>query len=119
MPHCELKFSDDLDFDATAVLARVEEVINAHDPNAHECKGRAYPTSVYHRTHLMVTISLLTKPHRDEAFTRALMEDLETEIKAMLKQSCHFSMLIEYSPAYYLTNEHEVEGDRLPRWGNN
>ncbi len=116
MPHCEIQFSDDLDIDAKDVLALVERVINAHDVNAHQCKGRAYPVSIYHRSHLKVTVSLLTKTHRDEAFTKALMIDLEKQIKETLSQSCYFSLLIEYSPAYYVTNEHLVEGDDLPRY---
>ncbi len=114
MPHCELHYSDNLNLDAEAILARVESVINAHDPDAHECKGRAYPTKIYHRPHLKVTVSLLTKAHRDDAFTKALMADLERQIKSELQQSCYFSLLVEYSPAYYVTNEHLVGGDDLP-----
>ncbi len=116
MPHCEIQYSDDLNVDAEAILTMVETVINAHDANAHECKGRAYPASIYHRPHLKVTVYLLTKPHRDEAFTKALMADLENQIKGTLSHSCFFSLLIEYSPTYYVTNEHLVEGDDLPRY---
>ncbi|MEM7033988.1 MAG: hypothetical protein AAF629_30890 [Chloroflexota bacterium] len=116
MPHCELHFSDNLNLDAKAILAKVEAIINAHDPNAHECKGRAYPAAIYHRPHLKVTVSLLTRPHRDEVFTKALMTDLEVQIKVMVPQSCYFSLLIEYSPTYYITNEHLVAGDDLPRY---
>ncbi len=116
MPHCELKYSNNLNFDADAILAMVETIINDHDSNAHECKGRAYPTAIYHRPHLKVTVSLLTKPHRDEAFTKALMADLEKQIKAKLSQSCYFSLLIEYSPGYYVTNEHLIAGDDLSRY---
>lgn len=116
MPHCELHFSDNLKVDAKAILAIVETTINAHDADARECKGRAYPAAIYHLPHLKVTVSLLKKPHRNEAFTKSLMEDLELQIKAKLTQSCYFSLLVEYSPAYYLTNEHLVTGDDLPRY---
>ena len=116
MPHCELKYSEDLNLNAEAILARVEDTINAHDANAHECKGRAYPAAQYHRSHLLVTVSLLTKPHRDQVFTKALMLDLERNIKAELSRSCFFSLLIEYSPAYYVTNEYLEAGDELPRY---
>jgi hypothetical protein len=94
MPHCEIHFSDNLRVDAEATLALVEEVINSHDENAHECKGRAYPASKFHRTHIKVTVSLLPKPHRDEVFTKALMVDLENKIKQTLSQSCFFSLQI-------------------------
>ena len=116
MPHCEIKYSDNLDFDAEAILSLVETVVNTHDANSHECKGRAYPSAQYHRSHLHITVSLLSKPHRDEVFTQALMNDLEEQIKARLQQSCYFSLMIEYSPAYYVTNEHLVTGDDLPRY---
>ena len=116
MPHCELKFSQNLNLDAQAILAMVETIINDHDSNAHECKGRAYPTATYHRPHLKVTVSLLTKPHRDEEFTKALMADLEKQIKAKLFQSCYFSLSIEYSSSYYVTNKHLIAGDELPSY---
>lgn len=116
MPHCEIHFSDNLLLDAKKILAMVETVINDHDADAHECKGRAYPVSIYHRPHLKVTVSLLTKPHRDEHFTKALMADLEVKLKANIPRSCFFSLLVEYSPTYYVTNEHLVEGDHLPRY---
>lgn len=116
MPHCEIHYSDNLQLDCESILETVEVVINAHDANAHECKGRAYPAPVFHRPHIKVTVSLLSKPHRDEAFTKALMSDLEKQIKALLPQSCYFSLLVEYSPSYYVTNEHVVEGDDLLRY---
>ena len=34
MPHCELQYSDDLQIDARAILAEVEAIILAHDPDA-------------------------------------------------------------------------------------
>ena len=105
MPHAELKFSSDLSFDAKHVLAVIEERINAHDPNAGACKGRAYPTARFHHTHLLVDISMLRKPHRDAAFTAALRDDLERSIKACLGQRCFFSLGISYSDDAYITNE--------------
>ncbi|MGH1541603.1 MAG: hypothetical protein ACRBHB_14345 [Arenicella sp.] len=113
MPHCELHFSNDLNIDAKAILTKVETIINDHDENAHECKGRAYPASIYHHSHLKVTVSLLSQPHRNETFTKTLMADLETQIKATIPQSCFFSLLVEYSPSYYVTNEHLIERDDL------
>ncbi|MEM7195130.1 MAG: hypothetical protein AAF402_09280, partial [Pseudomonadota bacterium] len=111
-------YTDDLDLDAGLILSLVETIINEHDANAHECKGRAYPISVFHRTHFKVTVTLLNRSHRDQAFTRALMDDLEARIKVELPRSCFFSLLIEYSPDYYVTNEHLVSGDDLPRYTN-
>lgn len=116
MPHCELHYSDNLEIDAKSLLVEIERVVNEHDPSARECKGRAFPTGIYHRPHLKVTVSMLTRPYRDEAFTQALMADLESCIKAQIAQSCYFSLLVEYSSDYYVTNDHVVEGDELIRY---
>ncbi|PSL21353.1 hypothetical protein [Shimia abyssi] len=104
MPHAELKYSADLEIDAEKVLQLIEERINVHDPAAGECKGRAYPSNVYHHTHILVELSLLTKPHRDAAFSEALREDIERAIKECLCQRCYFSLAIKYSDALYMTN---------------
>ncbi|MEW2912971.1 hypothetical protein [Leisingera sp. JC11] len=106
MPHAELKFSSDLDLDAEAILDEIEAVILEHDGGAGACKGRAYPTDRYHHTHITVSVALLTKPHRDEAFSQALLADLESRIKARLLQPCEFSLGLSYSTPFYVTNFH-------------
>ena len=113
MPHVELKYSDNLQMNSNKIFDAVEKVINNSDPSAGECKSRAYRCSEYKYSHLLVTISLLSKPHRDKAFTQNLSVDLEREIKNFLKQSLYFSLNIEYSLEYYTTNIHRVEGDEL------
>jgi hypothetical protein len=111
MPHAELKYSADLKIHAGKVLRLIEERINAHDPGAGECKGRAYPASIFHHTHLLVEISMLTKPHRDATFTRAVRDDLEQAIKGCLHQRCFFSLAIRYSDDAYITNEFVPDPD--------
>lgn len=106
MPHAELKFSCDLQIDAKAILATIEQTILRHDAGAGECKGRAYPAEHFHHTHLLVTLSLLTKPHRDAAFTSALMADVEQAVKDLIPQPCFFSLALDYSGAHYVTNSH-------------
>ena len=107
MAHAELKYSADLALDSEAVLADVEAVIQRHDAGSGACKGRAYPAEVFHHSHVLLELSLLTKPHRDEAFTKALMADVEAAVKAQIGQGCYFSLSVEYSGAYYVTNCHE------------
>ena len=113
MPHCEIHHSSNLDMDASMLLQLVEDIINQHDPKAGACKGRVYSIDEYLHTHIIVRLSLLTRAHRDEAFTKALMVDVENQLKQHLKQSCHFSLLLEYSPTNYVTNEHHIAGDPL------
>lgn len=105
MPHAELKYSADLQIDAARILQLIEDRINAHDPKAGACKGRAYPASDFLHTHMLIEVALLTKPHRDEAFTVGLRADLEATIKSTLTQRCYFSLAITYADAHYITNE--------------
>jgi hypothetical protein len=61
---------------------------------------------------------LLTKAHRDHAFTTNLSGQIERVIKAYFKQSLYFSLNIEYSQAYYTTNIHLADGDLLQAFEN-
>jgi len=113
MPHVEIKYSDNLDIDTKHLFDEIETVINQSDSSAGVCKSRAYPCSQYKHPHILVTISLLTKPHRDAVFTQKLSQELEVAIKEHLSQSHYFSLNIEYSLAYYVTNIVRVDGDIL------
>lgn len=106
MPHAELKYSSDLEIDAKAILAQIEATILEHDAGAGACKGRAYPTDLFRHSHIAISVALLSKPHRDEAFSRALLADLESRIKAQLRQPCEFSLGLSYSTPFYVTNSH-------------
>ncbi|MBE1285686.1 MAG: hypothetical protein GJ676_20410 [Rhodobacteraceae bacterium] len=108
MPHAELKYSSDLAFDPVPMLAEIEATILEHDAGAGTCKGRAYPTDLYHHTHIIVSISLLPKAHRDAAFLKALSDDLEARIKTHLTQDCAFSLDLAFSGASYVTNMHHA-----------
>ncbi|QFI36987.1 hypothetical protein FR932_03670 [Moritella marina ATCC 15381] len=113
MPHVEIKYSDNLNINVDTMFDDVESIINEKDASAGECKSRAYPCSQYKYSHVLVTVSLLTKPHRDKAFTQSLSLEIEKAIKVHLKQSLYFSLNIEYSQGYYTTNIHSVDGDKL------
>jgi hypothetical protein len=103
MPHADLKYSNDLKIDPTSILRDIEQVIQSVDPSSGLCKGRAYPAAVFHQTHILVNISLLPKPHRDNAFTQNLLELLERQIKSHLTQACQFSLGITYTDQGYIT----------------
>ncbi|MGR3760554.1 hypothetical protein ACUXV3_10550 [Roseobacteraceae bacterium NS-SX3] len=106
MPHAELEYSRDLDLDAAAILAEIEKVILEHDSGAGDCKGRAYPAEQFHHSHAAVSVTLLEKPHRDEAFSRRLLGDLERRIKALIPVPCGFSLALAYFTPYYVTGQH-------------
>lgn len=113
MPHVEIKYSDNLTIDTHDIFDAVEKVINSADISSGECKSRAYACTQYKYSHMLVTVSLLTKPHRDKVFTDKLSKEIEQAVKAHLNQSLYFSLNIEYSLDYYTTNIHLVEGDNL------
>lgn len=107
MPHADIKYSADLAFDGPAMYQAIESTILSHDSGAGDCKCRSYPTDQASHTHILVEVSMLTKPHRDKAFTLALRDDLEKAIKAQLAQACFFSLALSYTDDIYLTNFHE------------
>lgn len=113
MPHVEIKYSDNLDVNCDKIFDVLESVINNNDEGAGECKSRAYPCSQYKYSHMLVTISLLSKPYRDREFTHKLSLEIELAVKNELKQSLYFSLNIEYSQSYYTTNTHLIDGDTL------
>ncbi|MEP1352938.1 MAG: hypothetical protein ABJX32_00200 [Tateyamaria sp.] len=103
MPHCELHYSDDLDIDVPAILAKVEAIILAHDSEAGDTKGRAYPAGQFHHTNFKATLSLLSKPHRDAQFVAALQRDVVAAISKFLPRPCWMSIDITFSTPNYHT----------------
>ena len=108
MPHADLKYSPDLSFDPQAMFATIEHIILAHDSASGDCKCLSYPAEASNHTHLLIEISMLTKPHRDVNFTRALRDAVAAAVKNHLQQSCYISLAIRYSDAMYLTDRHEI-----------
>ena len=106
MPHADLKYSPDLSFDKQAMFEAIEQTILAHDSGSGDCKCHSYPAEASNHTHLLIEISMLTKPHRDANFTRALRD--AAAVKNHLQQSCYISLAITYSDAMYLTDQHEI-----------
>ena len=107
MPHAEIKYSSDLDIDTPAVFNAIETTIQRHDAGSGACKGRAFRVELFHHSHVIVEVSVLPKPHRDEAFMASLLADLEVAIKAQLTQACAFSLSLVFSGRYYVTNGFE------------
>jgi len=109
MPPAEIKYSADMRIDGAPILRGIEETILSLDAGAGHCKGRAYPADVFQHTHILVEVSLLTKPHRDAAFLARLIERLEAAIKRHLAQPCEFSLKVLFAPPIYITHPFEPE----------
>lgn len=110
MPHAELRYSADLNFSMDRLSEVIETTILKHDASAGDTKCRAYPATLFHHTHILVEVAMLPKSHRDTAFLTALRDDLETAIKAELKQVCAFSLALKLNDEIYITNMHVPDG---------
>ena len=108
MPHADLKYSPDLSFDPQAMFEAIKQTILAYDSGSGDCKCRSYPAEAGNHTHLLIEISMLSKPHRDAGFTRALRDTIADAVKKQLQQSCYISLAVIYSEAMYLTDRHEI-----------
>ena len=108
MPHADLKYSPDLSFDPQAMFETIKQTILAYDSGSGDCKSRSYPAEAGNHTHLLIEISMLSKPHRDAGFTRAQRDTIAAAVKKQLQQSYYISLAVIYSDAMYLTDRHEI-----------
>ncbi|OAJ35184.1 hypothetical protein [Piscirickettsia salmonis] len=109
MPQIELKYSDDLIIDTNKIFEAIESTINEYDSSSGVCKSRAYATSLYKHTHILVSVFLLKKPHRDDRFSQGLTDNLEQAVKEFIQQKCYFSLSLEYNSDFYITNQYCAE----------
>lgn len=107
MPHADIKYSPNFQFEPQKVFAAIEDTINARHSGAGNCKYKSYPAKNSNHTHLLIEVSMLTKPHRNHDFTIALRDAIETAVKVHLHQRCYFSLSITFTDDLYLTNEHK------------
>ena len=101
MPQADLSYSADITLDAAAVLAKIEEVIAARDTTSGACKGRAHALSVTHHRHVLLRLRMLNKPHRDDAFMRALLEALQTALRPLIPTPCILGIELGFLETHY------------------
>ncbi len=114
MPHIDITYSADLELPTGEMFGFVEDTINTLDPGAGVCKSRAWPCADYRHSHVAISIALLPKPHRDQAFLGHLLGELETGLKRLIPVSCYFSLGIDFSPGAYVTDIHRVGDADFP-----
>ncbi|MCY4333097.1 MAG: hypothetical protein OXC60_00280 [Litoreibacter sp.] len=107
MPQADLLYSADLDIDSTDILQAVEAVILARDPGAVACRGRAYPASDFHHTHVTLRVTFLPKAHRDAEFMNAMHAEIEAVLKARIHQPCGLAVGLTFTGDYYKTTKHD------------
>lgn len=101
MPQADLSYSSTVKFDVPAVLAKIEEIIAAHDTSSGACKGRAHPLEITHHDHVLLRLRMLEKSHRDEAFMKGLLSALQDGLRPMIPPPCILGIEIGFLERHY------------------
>lgn len=104
MPKVDLKFSSDINLDTISIFDTIEKVINQFDEKAGACKSRAYPAAYYKHTHVLISISLLKKIHRDEDFMQKLLHQLKSNLIRFIPSNCYYAIDLFFIGDYYFTD---------------
>ena len=75
MPQIELKYSEDIKIDIDELFTVLQQLLATIDPSSGVCKCRAYAAKFYNPSHVLLQISLLQKPERDELFMKNVMHE--------------------------------------------
>ena len=101
MPQADLSYSKTLEFDVPAVLAKIEEIIGAHDTTSGACKGRAHGLETTHHDHVLLRLRMLDKPHRDDAFLQRLLKALQAGLREAIPAPCIIGVEIGFLEKHY------------------
>ncbi len=101
MPQIDVKYSNDVDIDLESLFSTIAVSIADLDQHSGECKCRAYPTNTFQTSNVLINISLLKKPHRDEGFMNRLLERLNENCPEFIASKCAFSIQIKFLSPYY------------------
>ena len=101
MPQADLSYSTNVEFDVPAVLAKIEEIIGAHDTSSGACKGRAHALNITHHDHVLLRLRMLDKPHRDDAFMQKLLKALQSALRDMITGPCIIGVELGFLEPHY------------------
>lgn len=107
MPQIDISYSHDLNLDCPKLFETLETVIQNHDESAGACKARAYPVYEYHHQNIVIHISLLAKPHRDDDFMKGLLNSLQKSIEPIVSTNCYYAVDLHFMGPYYVTSKKE------------
>ncbi|MDH2325301.1 hypothetical protein QCN27_00315 [Cereibacter sp. SYSU M97828] len=99
MPQADLFFTKDRHV-PQSVLAEIEATIAAHDTAAGVCKGRLHPVDGHH-SHVFLRLSLLPKPHRDDAYAAELGKKLAEVIRPHVAAPSALAVNISFDLVHY------------------
>ncbi len=105
MPHLEIHLTKDIKVDLDVLFAAVETILNEFDQTAGVCKSRAYIAEYYKHSHVMINLYLLPKKHRDDAYSKNLLDHLKEYVRGYIPFDSYLSLQIYFRDEYYLTQE--------------
>lgn len=70
-----------------------------------DVSDKAYMVSDYLHSHVILSIKVLCKAHRDDKFMRALLGQIEMVITPVLPRDCFYSIDLDFVGDYYLTSK--------------
>lgn len=104
MPQVELKYSNNLKLYAEGIFQTIESVINDLDDSAGVCKSRAYPAAEYKHSHVLISVALLPKAHRDDGFMQNCVNSLKAALQQYMPEDIYFALDVFFSGKYYVTS---------------
>ena len=107
MPQIDISYSHDLHLDCHQLFQVLETVIQNQDSTAGACKCRAYPVYDYHHQNMVIHVSLLAKPHRDDSFMTDLLQSLQQGIEPIVPINCYYAVDLHFMGSYYVTSKKE------------
>ena len=106
MPQLDVQYTGDLEIDAKDILGSVETLVKEHDSGTGNVKGRALKVADFHHSSLMLTLSLVKRPHRDDAFMSALAADLSDLLGSKISQPCNVSLTVQFLPQFHVSKDY-------------
>ncbi|MFC7378902.1 hypothetical protein [Brevundimonas sp. GCM10030266] len=103
MPQADLYYSADQTLAPVETLQAIQTVIGDFDTASGVCKGRAHRVADFLHSHVFLSLSMLPKPHRDEAFARELGARLAEALKGVAGADCTINVQIRFDLIHYTT----------------
>lgn len=101
MPHIEIHYTQDIALDTHNLSKKLEHTIKSLDATVGGCKSRAYATTEFNASHIIINIWLLKKPHRDEQYNKHFLDEVGKTIKENIPAHYHTSLQLYYRDENY------------------
>lgn len=104
MPQIDIQYSPDLNLEANQVCQALDDAINTVDGPGRDCQIRLLPAKYTNTTHMLISIGLLEKPHRDKAFREKMVASTFQNLIGLVPTGIIVSINI-----YWLDNTYQAK----------